>query len=275
MSAEERPGWSDPFAPAGLTKLSPLDHVEEITPEWAYGGSTGKGVKVAVIDSGVEAGHEAVGDVQGYVAIEEDRETRELKFRTDPHEDVCGHGTACAGIIRSLAPDCEIYSVRVLDALATGRGKVFVAGLRWAIENGMDVCNLSLTTPKKDLFGILHELVDRAYFRSIMLVTSANNMPVESFPATFSSVISVASHDVDDPYLFYYNPAPPVEFGAHGIDVRVAWVDGRFITSTGNSFATPHIAGIVTKILGKHPGLTAFQTKVILHALAANVRAGE
>jgi subtilisin family serine protease len=100
-------------------------------------------------------------------------------------------------------------------------------------------------------------------------------MPVRSFPAMFSSVFSVASHDVSDPYRFYYNPQPPVEFGAYGVDVRVAWTDGGWINSTGNSFATPHISGIVTRILGKHPGLTPFQMKAVLRALAANVARSE
>ena len=87
----------------------------------------------------------------------------------------------------------------------------------------------------------------------------------------YASVISVASHDIADPYLFYYNPQPPVEFGAPGIDVRVAWLDGGWITATGNSFAAPHIAGLVTRILSKHPDLTVFQMKVVLRALSANI----
>ena len=135
----------------------------------------------------------------------------------------------------------------------------------------MHVCNLSLSTGKKDYFGVLHELADLAYFRNIALVAAVNNMPIPSFPSIYASVISVASHEVQDPYLFYYNPEPPVEFGALGIDVRVAWRNAGWITSTGNSFAAPHIAGIAAKILGKHPELTIFQVKAVLRALAANV----
>jgi subtilisin len=267
--ADIHPAWSAPFEPEALRTLEPVLPLEGITAEWAWGDSTGEGVKVAIVDSGVDATHPDVGHVESWVAIDEGPDG--LVFDTSPHEDLFGHGTACAGIIRSIAPECEITSIRVLGKALLGRGAVFVAGVRWAIENGMQVVNLSLTTSKREFFGILHELADQAYFHNIMLVTSANNMPVRSFPAVFSSVFSVASHDSNDPYRFYYNPEPPVEFGAHGVDVRVAWLDGGWITSTGNSFATPHIAGIVTKILGKHPELTPFQMKAVLRALAANV----
>lgn len=265
-----KPAWSAPFHPETITSLEPVEPIDTVSREWAWEGSTGKGIKVAVIDSGIDAAHPAIdGRVEGYVSITE--ESDDLVYDTDPHDDVYGHGTACAGIIRSIAPDCELYSVRVLGPRLSGRGVVFAAGLRWAIENGMDVCNLSLGTTRKDFYSVFHELADLAYFRNVMLVTAANNMPTPSFPSVYASVISVASHDEKDPYRFYYNPQPPVEFGAPGIDVRVPWLDGDWITATGNSFAAPHIAGIVTRTLSKHPELTTFQMKSILRALSTNM----
>jgi subtilisin len=229
-------------------------------------------VKVAVIDSGIDADHPAVGErIGGYVAITDG--PLGLLHDTEPHADSYGHGTACAGIIRSLASECEVYSVKVLGSRLTGRGATFAAGIEWAVENGMDVANVSMGTTKKNFFGALHSLADRAYFKNTMLVTAANNMPVPSFPSLYASVISVASHETThDPYLFYYNPSPPVEFGAPGINVRVAWAEGGWITATGNSFAAPHVTGIVAKILGKHPDLTLFQMKTVLRSLAANMR---
>lgn len=118
---------------------------------------------------------------------------------------------------------------------------------------------------------MFHELVDAAYFKNMVLVTAANNMPVTSFPSLYAAVVSVASHEGHDPYEFYYNPTPPVEFGAPGINVTVAWLGGGQMTVTGNSFSAPHIAGLAAKVLGKHPGLTPFQVKTVLRATARNV----
>jgi subtilisin len=267
---EELPAWS-----------LPLDAVERIRVQtrwpaavdrdWAFGGSTGAGVRVAILDSGIEVGHPLVGEVQeAYeVKVEQGAETAEIVV--DEIGDRCGHGTACAGIVRALAPECELISVRVLGEGYTGSGRVMLAGLRWAIEHGFDIVNMSLSTTKKDLAALLHELADEAYFRRTLLVASAHNMPVESYPWRFSSVISVGSHEEQDPLVYYFNPDPPVEFFARGLEIDVAWLGGTTLRCTGNSFATPHISGISALILGKHPGLTPFQLKSILSLTANNV----
>jgi subtilisin family serine protease len=267
------PAYSEPFMPDAITMVPAVPGLDVVTAEWAWGGSTGAGVKVAVIDSGIDAAHEAIGgSVAGYVAVSEDAEGTPI-FDFEPHGDDYGHGTACAGIIRGLAPEAELHSVKVLGR-SSGKGSVFIAGLQWAIEHGMQVCNMSLGTTKRDYYAMLHELADRAYFRNVMLVTAANNLPTPSFPSVYASVISVGAHAVQDPTLFYYNPSPPVEFGALGVGVRVAWRSGDYLTATGNSFAAPHIAGLIARLLSKHPGLTVFQVKMILRTLAANVGRG-
>jgi subtilisin family serine protease len=270
-----KPAWSWQFEPDRLASVAALPVTGPITPEWAWGSATGSGVKVAVIDSGIDAAHPAVGPIQGGAVVELDRRTEEAVVREEPHGDAFGHGTACAAIIRSLAPECELYSVRVLSAQLSGKGPVFLAGLRWAVDAGMHVVNLSLGTGKRDYFAELHELVDEAYFKGIVLVTAANNLPQPSYPSMYSAVLSVAAHEGHDPLAFQYNPVPPVEFGAPGIDVDVAWKDGSTIRASGNSFAAPHISGLVARILSCHPGLTPFQVKTVLHALAANAHGAD
>ena len=266
-----KPAWSWQFNEGELASVSPLPLDVPITKDWAWGGSTGKGVKVAVIDSGIDANHPAVEHVEGGVILEYDPEVEgEVRVTEGEADDLFGHGTACASIIRKAAPDCELYSVRVLGERLTGKGVVFAAGLKWCVENEMQVLNMSLSTGKRDFFGTLHELADQAYFHHIMLVSAINNVTAPSYPSEYSSVFSVACHEGKDPFRFDYNPRPPVEFGAPGIDVDVAWMRGSTIKATGNSFAAPHIAGLIAKILGKHPHLTPFQMKTVLHAIADN-----
>jgi subtilisin len=270
--AESLPAWS---LAAGAGEQIPIgvEWPERVTREWAWGGSTGKGVSVCILDSGVEADHPLVGHVDRAVAFKR-AEEEEIELEDDTEGDLCGHGTACAGIVRSLAPDCTLVSARVLGAGFKGSGPILLGGLRWAVEQGFDVVNMSLSTTKRQFAGLLHELADTAYFRRTVLVASAHNMPVESYPWRFSSVISVGSHEEPEPDTFFYNPAPPVEFFARGVGVEIAWLGGGKILSTGNSFATPHMSGICALILAKHPELTPFQLKNVLYLTANNVGRG-
>jgi subtilisin family serine protease len=264
------PAWSSP--PGGPDAIAwPEGWPAELTREWAWGGSTGRGVRVCILDSGIERDHPRVGPVEGSYAVSENGAGPHVG--EDELGDVAGHGTACAGIVRALAPECSLFGVRVLGGGARGSGAVLLAGLRWAIEQGFDVVNLSLSTSKAEFTRVLHELADSAYFGRTLLVASAHNLPVESFPWKFASVVSVGSHGGDDPLEFFYNTRPPVEFFARGIHVDVAWRGGEQLRASGNSFATPHIAGICALILAKHPGLTPFQLKTMLYLTASNVRA--
>ena len=272
-AGETLPAWSLPKDDVARIALS-MQWPERVTREWAWGGSAGEGVRVCILDSGVEAGHPLVGELESAVAIAIG-ENEETIVTEDLEGDVSGHGTACAGIVRSLAPECRISSVRVLGQGFKGSGNVLLAGLRHAVEEGFDLINMSLSTTKKPFAAILHELADSAYFRRTVLVASAHNMPVESYPWKFSSVISVGSHEEPDPLTFFYNPSPPVEFFGRGVNVEVAWVGGRSLTVSGNSFATPHLTAICALILSRHPELTPFQLKNVLYLTATNVGSGE
>ena len=266
-TGEELPAWSLPSSALADLQLD-ADWPAGVTRAWAFGGSTGAGVRVCVIDSGVDA-HARIGAIQSAVAVER-TEDGDLRVVADEQGDRCGHGNACAGIIRAIAPDCELHSVRVLGAGFSGSGALLLEGLRYALEQRFDVINLSLSTTNADWRPGLHALTDQGFFQRSLIVASAHNMPVESFPWRFASVISVGSHDQADPMTWYANPEPPVDVFARGVDVDVAWQDGETITATGNSFATPHITGICALIRAKHPTLAPVAVKHLLALLADN-----
>jgi subtilisin len=263
------PAWSLPKDSVHRIAL-PAHWPERVTREWALGGSTGKGARVCILDSGVDSSHPTVGEIESAVVVTI-RDDEEVIVEEDEEGDVSGHGTACAGIVRTLAPECSISSVRVLGSNSKGSGAVLLGGLRHAVDEGFDVINMSLSTTKKPFAGVLHELADSAYFRRTVLVASAHNMPVESYPWRFSSVISVGSHEEPDSLAFFYNPNPPVEFFGRGVNVEVPWLGGRTVKVSGNSFATPHLSAICSLILAKHPELTPFQLKSVLYLTATNV----
>ena len=168
-------------------------------------------MRVCILDSGVDATHPLVGELESAVVISVG-EDEEIVEDEDTEGDVSGHGTACAGIVRRLAPEARISSVRVLGWSFTGSGAVLLGRPPLRGGAGLNVIDVSLsTTPKKPIASILQRArpTKNAYFnRSILRRPSAHNMPVESYPWRFSSVISVGSHEEADPLDFFYNPEP-------------------------------------------------------------------
>jgi subtilisin len=255
---------------AALAKSVPSLPMASPAWEWATDGATGAGVTVGIIDSGIDPKHPDVGpigrsllatrDESGEVVVVDDREA----------VDVVGHGTACAAIIRALAPEVELVSIRVLNDDLKGHARMFAAGLDWAVENGLAVVNLSLSTSNDAWFASFHDLADQAYFAGTVLVGALNNVPRPSYPTEYAAVVSVASLPDNDAGPLAYNPNGPAEFGAPGLDVRVAWLDGGHATVTGNSFASPYVAGLVAQMRSKHPWLRPFQVKAVLQAMAVN-----
>ncbi len=252
------------FAAAGVLP----DLWSSIKPETTLKNRTGRGVRVAVIDSGIDTEHpDLLGKVKG--SVEAYVEGGKVHFRESTSGDAAGHGTACAGIITAIAPDVDLYSVKVLGANASGSGEMFLAGLDYAVKQKMQVINLSLGTTKPQYHGPLHDLLDRAYHAGCIVVAAANNLPQPSFPSIFSSsLVSVVKNNSTDPFKFGYRYGEVIELVAPGVQVRTTWPGGGYRQITGNSFACPAIVGIIALIMEAYPDLTPFQAKTILYAIA-------
>ncbi len=174
------------------------------------GPATGRGVRVCVVDSGVERDHPLVGPLAGSWVVVKDGESGGSPSSRPRPATPASHGTACAGIVRRTAPECEIHSVRVLGERFSGTGDILMAGLRWAVEQRFDVVNLSLSTTRTRFAQELHSLADSAYFARTVIVASAHT-------PRWRASLAVRLRDLggqppeDDPELHLYS-GPPVEF---------------------------------------------------------------
>lgn len=230
---------------------------------------TGRGIKVAILDTGVDAEHPALeGAIKTANQVVTKGRTLTCKPATDG--DLVGHGTACAGIIHQLAPEAELHSLRVIGRNAAGTLEQLLFGLNWAIEERMDVINLSLGTVQKRMMTRMHELVDKAYYNGQIVVAAANNLSQVSYPAHFASLIAVDNQAFEDPLAFHYRLGNSIETVAKGIYVRAPCPGGKFRLFTGTSFACPHITGLITKLVSEIKCVTPFHIKSLLWQLREN-----
>lgn len=219
-------------------------------------------VKIGVIDSGIESSHPGAGTVAGGVQMSMDEKGNVI--HSDDYEDCSGHGTACAGIIRKKAPDAELYSIRIFDQSLSAHGDVLIAGIEWAIENKMDVLNLSLGSTDVSYRERLRDVCQGAAKAGIIIVAAEHNAGMECYPAVFPEVIGVSGGDIYHPAAYFYRDAHAIEFVARGNKQRLCWLNGTEIIADGSSFAAPHITGIVGRLLQNNPGRSISDVRQVL-----------
>jgi subtilisin family serine protease len=221
--------------------------------------TTGRGVRVAIVDSGVHASHPHVGSVAGGIAI--DNEGRQHADFVDR----LGHGTAVAAAIREKVPDAELFAVKVFDrALSTSMASL-VDGIDWAARNGMHVVNLSLGTPRREHEAALTGAVERAARANLLVVAARNDAGQTWLPGSLAGVLPVEvdwalprdrcrSALVDGVTVFYASgfareiPGVPPERNLHGISLAVANMTGlvaRAIEGSSNR-SLPAVIALLT-----------------------------
>ena len=231
----------------------------------------GEGIKIALIDSGVEVGHPAFAGVSLTDDLAIVHRDDGLIIEEGEGRDVFGHGTAVAWSVLQTAPKVQLGSFRVLDGRNLSKSHAISRAALLAIEKGYHIINCSIGGGIKEQVLLYKDWVDRAYLAGVHVVAACNNTDFrkQEWPGHFASVITVNMMQAEMEGELHRNvPGSLVEFAAHGVNVRVPWKGGLTIETTGSSFAAPRAAGVLARLLSAAPGLSPSLAKALLHEIA-------
>ena len=231
---------------------------------------TGKGVRIAVIDSGVEIDHPALAGLSLVDDLHVVDAGVQIEVKQGDGTDVFGHGTAVSAVIRRIAPDAQIGSIRVLGANLGSRTVIIREGVRQAIDRGYHILNCSFGCGLSEHIFQYKEWIDEAYLKGIHIVSACNNydFTTPEWPGYFPSVVTVNMARFDEDHTFFYKPGHLVEFAARGVDVTLPWNNKGTKEVTGSSFAAPIMSALLARLISVMPRLAPLEAKSILHRLA-------
>lgn len=243
---------------------------------------TGRGVKIAVIDSGIELSHPAMANLRLVDDIAFTLSDDGVVKRTaNAGFDANGHGTGIAHAIRRIAPEAQIGSFRVLDERNGTKFQILTEAANLACERGYDILSCSFgAVARMDSIGHFKSWIDKAYRRGVHIVSACNNVDFRKpeWPGHFPSIITVNMADTDSDGLYFRSDAGHpnlmlplrhlVEFAARGVKVELPTVGGRWKKQTGSSFAAPHVAGLLACMISEVPGLKPPVAKALLQEIA-------
>jgi len=220
---------------------------------------TGKGVNVAILDTGMIYNHsDLINNYKGGYNFY----NNSYHNNSDPWDDNCQteaktcHGTHVAGIVAAdkndigvigVAPDANLYAVKVLHASGSGETSKIIAGLQWAVDNHMNIASMSFGGSDSQA---LHDAVINAYDAGVLLIASAGNNYGGSvtYPAAYTdSVIAVSATDPSNQIATFSSIGPEVEIASPGSNIY-STVEGGYDYRSGTSMAAPHVAGVAALI---------------------------
>jgi len=248
--------------------------IERIGANTVWNISTGKAVKVAVLDTGIEVGHPDLQDnlVRGINLINP---------YIVPNDDN-GHGTHIAGIIGAIndrlgvvgvAPKASLYPVKVLDYKGNATLSNLLEGLQWCIDNRVQVINMSLGTSEHN--DILLKAIKSVYNAGIVMVAATGNNGSQKYidyPAAYAETIAVGAITVNDTPAWYSNSNKRVNLMAPGDRVLSTYKNGSYGSLSGTSMAAAHVSGVVALMLQIDSKLSPFQLTNILANSAEKLR---
>jgi subtilisin family serine protease len=254
-----------------------------ITPEVAENAiraGCGRGIKIAIVDSGVEFSHPALHHLRLLDDIAfEVTASGIVERRAGAGVDKYGHGTAVAFVINRIAPEAQLGSFRVLDENLGSEYVIIEEAVRIAIDRGYHIINCSFgSTAKLDTIGHFKPWIDLSYRHGVHVVTACSNVDfrMAEWPGYFPTAVVVNMAKTDSEDVFFRWDVPPqgdfaqhlVEFAARGVDVEVPWYEGQTRKETGSSFAAPHVAGVLARLLSQYPNLKPPVAKALLQEIA-------
>lgn len=234
--------------------------------------ATGRGVKVAVIDSGIDAEHPDLKD-----AIVE---TFDATGSTEPIPDA--HGTAVAGIIRAkgtvlgVAPGATLLAARAFSGdpkrdTAESTSFILLKALDWSIGHGANVINLSFAGGRDP---VLERIIAEANNRKVILVAAAGNggpKAAPAYPAAYPQVIAVTAHDKADKLYQHANRGDYITVAAPGVEILVPIAKGSHMFMSGTSMSSAYVTGIIALMLERSPNLTPERARMILTETAGDL----
>lgn len=249
--------------------------VDRIDADLAWAVTKGTGIKVAIVDTGIDVDHaDLMANIKGgYNCIAE----------TTNFNDDHGHGTHCAGIVAAVnntigvvgvAPEAWLYGVKVLDSSGSGYLSDCVEGIQWCVDNGMQV--VSMSWGGYGDWPTLQAACDAAWAAGLVLVGAAGNdayLDPDMCPAGYSSVIAVSATDSSDSLAYFSNYGYEIEVAAPGVSIYSTYYTGGYTTMSGTSMACPHVSGVAALILASHPGYTNTQVRQTLQNTAEDLGA--
>jgi subtilisin family serine protease len=213
-----------------------------------FSDKTGRGIRIAIIDSGIHAAHPHVGRVAGGIGISVDGD------ETGDFLDRLGHGTAVAAAIREKAPEAELYAIKVFQRSLVTSIERLVQAIDWAVRHGMQLVNLSLGTGKAEHERSLRPAIDAAGRCGTRLVAACENSGARWMPGSLDGVVPVVL-DWDcprDEYRALVAKDGRIIFGASGYPRDLPGVS-RERNLKGISFAVANMTGFAARALEAHP----------------------
>ena len=236
---------------------------------------TGEGVKVGVLDTGIDVDHPDLKVSGGVCTV-----AVEYCSKGTSYDDDDGHGTHVAGIIAAkqnnlgiigIAPNVELYAIKALGKVDSSSSTTIAKGIEWAIENNIDILNLSIITLDSD--PIIQKFIEAAYDDGMIIIGAAGNAGTTigvQYPALYKDVIAVSSVNSEKKITDTSSTGEKVELAAPGYDIYSTYpldkyTEGKgYATLSGTSMAAPHVTGIAALYKERFPSFSNSKIRELL-----------